>query len=127
MISSLIWNIRGIGKAPAVCRLRKLIRLHRLSLVCVLEPFVSVDRLEATRVRLGMDHAVSSQSGKIWVFWSTLFSVELLHDMGQVIHCRVSHSFFPDPVLVSYVYASCSMHVREDLWDALISYADSHD
>lgn len=91
MINSLIWNIRGLP-------LRKLVRLHRLSLICVLEPFISVDRLEALRVRLGMDHALSSQSGKIWVFWSAPFSVELLHDMGKVIYYRVSHSFFPDPV-----------------------------
>ncbi|KAH9750075.1 reverse transcriptase domain-containing protein [Citrus sinensis] len=74
-----------------------------------------------------MEHGLSSQSGKIWIFWSAPFSVELLHDMGQVIHCRVSHSLFPDPVLVSYVYASCFMDVREDLWAALESFADSHD
>lgn len=127
MISSLIWNIRGIGKTPAIRRLRKLIRMHRLSLICILEPFISVDRLEAIRVQLGMEHGLSSQSGKIWIFWSAPFSVELLHDMGQVIHCRVSHSILPDPVLVSYVYASCFMDVREDLWAALESFADSHD
>ncbi|KAH9662191.1 reverse transcriptase domain-containing protein [Citrus sinensis] len=90
-------------------------------------PFISVDRLEAIRVQLGMEHGLSSQSGKIWIFWSAPFSVELLHDMGQVIHCRVSHSILPDPVLVSYVYASCFMDVREDLWAALESFADSHD
>lgn len=77
-------------------------------------------------MRLGMDHALSSQSGKIWVFWSAPFPVELLHDMGQVIHCRVSHSLFPDPILVSYVYASCFMHMRE-LWDALETFANRHD
>lgn len=32
-------------------------------------------------------------------------------DMGQVIDCRFSHTLFPEPVFVSYVYASCSMHV----------------
>ncbi|KAH9684247.1 reverse transcriptase domain-containing protein [Citrus sinensis] len=86
-----------------------------------------MDRLEAIRVQLGMDHALSSQSGKIWIFWSAPFSVELLHDMGQVLHCRVSHSLLPDSVLVSYIYASCLMDVREDLWVALESFADSHD
>lgn len=115
MIRSLIWSIRGISKAPAVRRLRKLIRLHRLSLICILEPFVSSDHLEEIRIRLGMDHALSFHSGKIWVFWSALFFVELLQGMGQVIHCQVSHSHFSDPVVISYVYASCLMSIREDL------------
>lgn len=126
MINSLIWNVRGISKAPTVRRLRKLIQLHRLSLICVPEPFLFADRLEATQFRLWMDHAISSQSGKIWVFWSTIFSVEIMIDMGQVIHCRVSHALFPKHVFVSYVYTSCSMHIREDLWDALMSFADGH-
>lgn len=82
MINSLIWNIRGIGKAPAVRRLRKLVRVHQLPLICVLEPFISVDHLEALRVQLGMDRALFSQYEKIWVFWSAPFSVKLLHDMG---------------------------------------------
>lgn len=115
MINSLIWNIRGISKAPAVHMLQKLIRLHRLALICVLEPFLSADRLEATQFRLGMDHAISSKSGKIWVFWSTPFLVEIMIDMGQVIYCRVSHALFPEPVFVSYIYASYFIHVREDL------------
>lgn len=53
--------------------------------------------------------------------------MELLHDMGQVILCGVSHSLFPDPILVSYVYASCFMHMCEELWDSLETFANSHD
>lgn len=30
-------------------------------------------------------------------------------------------------MFVSYVYASCSMLVWEDLWDALVTFTDSHD
>ena len=68
MINSNIWNIRGICKASAFRRLRKLIQIHRLSLVCILEPFLGADRLDPTRVRLGMEKAFSSMSGKIWMF-----------------------------------------------------------
>lgn len=42
MISSIIWNIRGIRKAPAVRRLRKLICMHRLTLICIFSPFEEV-------------------------------------------------------------------------------------
>lgn len=93
-------------------------------MICILEPFISADRLEATQVRLGMDHALSFQFGKIWVFWSMPFSVELLEDIGQLIRCPVSHYLFPEPVFIFYVYASCFMLVREDLWKALMAFAD---
>ncbi|KAK9186911.1 hypothetical protein WN944_018300 [Citrus x changshan-huyou] len=101
-------------KAFAVRRLRKLIRMHRLSLVCILEPFLGADRLDPTRIRLGIEKAFSSMSGKIWIFWSSHFSI------------KVSHFFFPEPVLISYVYASCSTSGREALWDALIEFANTH-
>ena len=64
---------------------------------------------------------------KVLGFLVCALFVELLHNMGQVIHCRVSHSRFSELVFVSYVYASCSMLVWEDLWDALVTFTDSHD
>ena len=78
MINSIIWNIQGISKASTVRRLRKLIRMHRLSLVCILESFLGADRLDLTRVRLGMERAFSFMSGKIWIFLSSPFSVEVI-------------------------------------------------
>ena len=102
---SIIWNIRAIGKAPTVRRLKKLIHMHRLSLICVLVPFLHLDKLESTRNRLGIESAISSSSRKIWVFWLVSFTLEVIQDARQVLHCRVSHSFFPDPVFVSLVYA----------------------
>lgn len=44
-----------------------------------------------------------------------------------MLHCRASHSLFPDHVFISYVYASCFMPVMKDLWDAFVAFADSHD
>lgn len=77
MINMLIWNIRGISKAIAIHRLRKLIRMHHSSLICILELFLEVDRLESTCIHLGIVHVISSQSGKIWVFWCSILSVEI--------------------------------------------------
>lgn len=71
--------------------------MHRLSLICILEPFISTNRLEATRVCLGMDHALS---------------MKLLEDIDQMIYCWVSHSLLPKPVFISYVYANCFTCVR---------------
>ena len=107
MIKSLIWNIRGIGSSPSVRRLKSLIRVHQLKLVCILEPFMSPAKLDATRVRLGMDSAFASESGKIWLFWSHPFHVQVLHDMGQVVHCRACHSSLSEGFFMSFVYAKC--------------------
>lgn len=71
-----------------------------------------MDKLNATIVRLGMEKPISSQSEKIQVFWFSPFSVEVVHDTGQVIYCWVTHSFFSDPVLISYVYANCFIPVQ---------------
>lgn len=65
--------------------------------------------------------------GRFGCFGQRFFFVELLPGMGQVIHCQVSHSHFSDPVVISYVYGSCLMSIREDLWDALVTYFHSHD
>lgn len=43
-----------------------------------------------------------------------------------MIHCQVSHSLFLDPIFISYVYASCFMLVKEDLWFVLVAFADSN-
>ena len=82
MINSIMWNIRGIGKAPAVRCLKKLIHMHYLSLVCVLEHFLHLDKLESTRNRLGIESVISSSSGKIWVFWLASFTLEVIQDVG---------------------------------------------
>ena len=42
--------------------------MHRLSLVCILDPFSGAERLDPTRVRMGMKKAFSSMFGKIWIF-----------------------------------------------------------
>lgn len=53
-----------------------------------------------------MNHAMPSQSGKIWVYWSALFLKEPLQDMDQVVHCQVSRSLFYDFFFfIYYVYA----------------------
>ena len=127
MIKSLIWNIRGIGSSPSVRRLKSLIRVHQLKLVCVLEPFMSPAKLDATRVRLGMDSAFASESGKIWLFWSPPFHVQVLHDMGQVVHCRACHSSLSEGFFMSFVYAKCVASLRLDLWDALRSFSGQVD
>ena len=127
MIKSLIWNIRGIGQSPSVKRLKSLIKHHHLKLICVLEPFLLLAKLDATRIRLGMDFSFASDSGKIWLFWSQPFSVQILHDMGQVIHCKVSHALLPDAFFMSFVYAKCLVSLRLSLWVALRSFASHAD
>lgn len=86
-----------------------------------------MDMLGSTRILLGIENVVSSHFRKIWVLWPSPFSVEAVQDVGQVIHYLVSHSSFPDPVLISYIYASCFIPVWEDLWATLMAFAETHD
>lgn len=94
--------------------------MHQLSLICILEPFISTDRLEATRVCLGMDHVLSSQSGKIWVFYSIPFLVKLLEDMDQVIYCWATYSLLSNLYLflmyILIVLHMCERICGKPLW-----------
>lgn len=89
-------------------------------------PFLGADQLDPTTVRLRMKKAFSFMSGKIRIFWSSPFSVEVIQDTGQVIHRRVSGFFFPEPVLISYVYVSCSTFGWEASRDALTEFANTY-
>lgn len=75
MISGLIWNIYGMGGIASMQRLKKLIRLHSLVFVAIIEPFVFVDRLEEFQQRLGFPNLFVSPNNKIWLFSTNALSV----------------------------------------------------
>ena len=74
MISALFWNIRGISKSPHLRRLKKLILVHKLSVVGICEPKLLTKDMESIRVRLNFDHVISNPSGDLLVFFRFPFT-----------------------------------------------------
>ncbi|PKU61074.1 hypothetical protein MA16_Dca020447 [Dendrobium catenatum] len=121
MIKALIWNIRGVGASPSQDRVKNLCRINDIQLLVLLEPFVSVTKLDSVRRILGFDHAFANCSNKIWIFWKQFITFDILIDLPQVIHANVTINHISS--FVSFVYASCTRMGRKILWDQLSSFA----
>lgn len=69
MISILIWNVQGAGCKSTLRRLRKLCKIHSISVLVILEPFVSIDHLVQLRDYLHFREYNYNPSNKVWVVW----------------------------------------------------------
>lgn len=72
MIKTMFWNVRGIGNAPTLSRLKKLCKLHSLSLLALCECMIDRSRLDDIRQKLKFQHAVANVYRCIWVFHSLI-------------------------------------------------------
>jgi len=70
MISTIIWNARGINTQGVIERLKNLKNMHHVSMIAVLGPFSDSTHINMFKSMLAMDHAVSNINGKIWLFWT---------------------------------------------------------
>lgn len=77
-----MWNIRGIGHSPSLARIRQLIRIHKCSVVGILEPMIAATRI--TR-RLSMDHYAVSQgeTSNIFVMWKCNVAARVVETHSQ--------------------------------------------
>ena len=84
----------------------------------LLEPLVPLDEFKFLN-KFKMDSVVSNCDNKIWLFSSSSYSVNVLVDHEQFIHCDVSSPLLPSDILVTVVYAKCSRRERHDLWSGI--------
>ena len=80
MISTIIWNVRGINTQGVLDRLKMLKKLQQLSIIVILEPFSDSDHVQNFKVHLNMDNATTNCNGKIWVFWSNDVDCNILDE-----------------------------------------------
>lgn len=55
IMNGIIWNIRGIGNQASVDKVRKLVKDHNISWLCVLEPLIDFSNLPVIARKLGFD------------------------------------------------------------------------
>lgn len=68
-LNFLIWNIRGISRKDLLNYLKNVCISNKVQLLVLIEPFTSINHLEATRMRLGFDNASYQLDRKVWLFW----------------------------------------------------------
>lgn len=68
MISLLSWNIRGVGNAASLRHLKKLSKIHNISLLVLLEPMFHSSMISSTTQKMGFDSYFVAND-KIWILW----------------------------------------------------------
>lgn len=68
MINGLFWNIRGIANRASLRRLEKLLHLHSVYFLVIIEPMANVARIDEIRLFLGFSSVLFMQNNKAWIF-----------------------------------------------------------
>ncbi|XP_022866117.1 uncharacterized protein LOC111385927, partial [Olea europaea var. sylvestris] len=118
-MSAIIWNVRGVASVATRRRLKKLIQLHQVYLLVLLEPFVLQHSFAYIRRYLRFDTGAQNESNKIWFFWNSWTNVTIIVDHPQFLHVKVEDPRLGLPIYFTPVYASCDPSVRRDLWAGL--------
>ena len=126
-----VWNIQGAGSGETLNILREHIRMHRPSIVALVETRISRRRAQAVCDKIGFRNCfrVEAQGfqGGIWVLWnSDEIGVAVRNSHEQFVtvevqpHDRMSW-------LLTIVYASPHTQHRDILWQKLQQFASVHD
>ncbi|CAI9102519.1 OLC1v1000801C1 [Oldenlandia corymbosa var. corymbosa] len=107
---------RRIRKEASQRRLRALVRIYRVGFLVILEPMLTIDKLDAIRRELFSDFAFSSSTSKIWVFHNKFYTVNRLQVREQAMHFEVGYVPLQTNFLVTAVYAMSQKVERRSLW-----------
>ena len=126
MISAITWNVRGANKKSSRRRLKKLIKIHNICLVAILEPKLLPTKLNTLCNSLGFSGFVANLAAEkyIWVLWDHRLKVNMVAAHEQALTMEVSF-LGTEVFLVSFIYAKCDHVLRRPLWDHLASLQQS--
>ncbi|WMV50080.1 hypothetical protein MTR67_043465, partial [Solanum verrucosum] len=95
-------------------------KMHKLSIIAVLDPFSDNTHVQNIKHQLAMKQAVSNCNGKIWLFWMTDIDYVVLEEDEQQITCDIRHNALHNQFTITFVYAKCKDHLRRSLWDRIL-------
>lgn len=123
----LSWNIRGLNDPNKVVGVKRLLRLHSVSIVGLLETKVKYHKVTALQNQFGSKwlwqcNYNHSTRGRIWLGWvDDLVNVTVLHVHEQFIHCFVTDKQMKNPIYLTVVYGLHTVETRRALWRDLLS------
>ncbi|KAG5605830.1 hypothetical protein H5410_027322 [Solanum commersonii] len=124
MIETLCWNARSINSQGSLERLQTLKKMHNLSIIVILEPFSNNSHINTYKIQLNMEQAYCNNNGKIWLFWNSDMTCNILEAEDQQITCELKHVNCNANFHVTFICAKCKEHLRRPLWDKLIQYSN---
>ncbi|XP_028092237.1 uncharacterized protein LOC114292475 [Camellia sinensis] len=125
----IIWNCRGTGNARFRRTLRELVSLHKPDMLVLMETKVELHTMGMFFNNLGYTASTHvdpiGRSGGIWILWNPSQANVRVHDAtSQMITATISRQEYLDWVL-STVYASPNIRMREELWNGLEDIAQN--
>jgi len=126
----MFWNVQGAGSREFLNLLREHIHMHRPSILALVETRISRRKAQAVCDRIGYDGCfrVEAQGfqGGIWVLWnSNEIGVDVVKSHEQFVTVEVKPQNRRS-WLLSVVYASPHIQLREILWQELQRFASEH-
>ncbi|KAK3229975.1 hypothetical protein Dsin_001856 [Dipteronia sinensis] len=127
MINLACWNTRGLNSTPKQSEVRKLVLDHNISLVCLIETRVRINKktLVANSVFKDwdmIDNYNSHSLGRIWVGWDPrILNITKIRETDQIIHCDACILDINDQFRISFVYGSNDDRLRKALWQSMCS------
>lgn len=117
-----IWNIRGVGnqKSQQLASFYK--KTKKLDFLFLLEPMVGLNAPKFCSL-LGFTTIVANFSNKIWACSTAQFSINILKDEEQFLHCEIKDLGTNTSFFATIVYAKCNMRERRELWTGLSNCA----
>ena len=92
-------------------------------MIAILEPFTNQSQLEFYRLQLLMNKGYCNPNNKIWIFWSTEVTCNILESDQQQVTCEISYEGYSEKFLMTYVYAKCKDSLRKPLWDSMLRWS----
>lgn len=121
MTSFLFWNLRGVSNASTLERLKKLVYIHKVCWLAIIEPMVDSSQLESFRLKLGFSMAYSNVNSKISVLWKDKMQCTMMQDDSQIISMQCKHRELDADFVVVPVYAKCTRSEKRLLWEDLVA------
>ncbi|XP_070015222.1 uncharacterized protein [Nicotiana sylvestris] len=126
-MNALIWNIRSVNIQQAFERLTKMHRQNHYEIVGLMEPKQQAKKLERYINKIGLAHAISNVSNKIWAFIDEVFEVTVMYNMVQQLTLRLFHTESHVEFVLTLIYAKCDAIEWIELWDSLYAMARDMD
>ena len=96
-------------------RLKKLVRLHKVGLVAIMEPLVDQIQVDSFKLKLGFDNVLSNVNSKVWLFWKAEMQCSVLVNEEQLLVVKCKHGDVNGDFIIAAVYAKCNRGDRRML------------
>ncbi|CAM8975881.1 unnamed protein product [Rhodiola kirilowii] len=123
---TLCWNARGANNNGTIDFFKTILSTHNFSLCGILEPMTGHDNLSHFARKVGFKNYLhgGEANSKIWVLWRDSVEVTFIKAGNQFISVSVQTDMNIQ-YTCTFVYASTSVSVRQNLWHDLLDMSSS--